>query len=164
MACPPFLKCRSQVCWDVSVYANMCVWVCVCGGGVLSLLDSGGLVWLLALYVLATSKVISGQLLSCDSVHSWRLKSVAPWGNQAADTMTQFFTQSYYPDTELTSPNKCWLPHSEATSINLMSFVWLNREPIPRSSAREARALPIWLPCPFGQWGMSIWESVDCHK
>ena len=45
--------------------------------------------WLVEFYVHATSKVISGQATTC--------------GNQAANTITRYRTQSYYPDTELTS-------------------------------------------------------------
>ena len=33
--------------------------------------------------VLATSKIISGRALTCDSVHTWRLYSAAPLGDQA---------------------------------------------------------------------------------
>ena len=38
--------------------------------------------WLSWFGVLATSKVISGRVPSCDSAHSWRLYSAAPLGNQ----------------------------------------------------------------------------------
>ena len=55
-------------------------------------------------YILATSKVISKWELTCNSAHSWRLYSAAPLGNQAASTVTQFPTQSHYPNTEPTSP------------------------------------------------------------
>ena len=58
----------------------------------------------LLLYVLATSKVISGQLPTCECVHSVRLYSVAPRGSQAVGTVTRYPTQSYYPDVERTSP------------------------------------------------------------
>ena len=55
-------------------------------------------------YVLATSRIIIGVVLICDNVQSWRLSSIAPLGNQAAGTMTQYPTQSHYPNTELPSP------------------------------------------------------------
>ena len=42
----------------------------------------------LLFYVLATSKVISWSVLSCDSVHSRRLYSAAPLGTQVISTMT----------------------------------------------------------------------------
>ena len=58
----------------------------------------------LLFYVLAASKVISGQVPSCDSAHSWRFYSAAPLGNQTASTMTRFPTHSHYPDTDPTSP------------------------------------------------------------
>ena len=60
--------------------------------------------WLLELYVLATPKVISGWVWTCDSAQSWQLYNVTPLGNQAASTMTQYPTQLYYSDKELTSP------------------------------------------------------------
>ena len=56
--------------------------------------------WLLEFYALATSKVILGQVMTCASVHSWRLYSAAPLGDQATSTMTWYPTQPQYPDTE----------------------------------------------------------------
>ena len=38
-----------------------------------------------------TSKVISGQVLTCDSTPSWWLYSAVPLGDQAAGTMTRFY-------------------------------------------------------------------------
>ena len=58
----------------------------------------------LLFYVLATSNVISGWILTCDSSHSWWLYSAAPLGQQTASTMTWNLFQSYYPDNEPTSP------------------------------------------------------------
>ena len=54
-------------------------------------------VCLLSSYVLVTSKVISGWVPTCDSVHSWWLCSAAPLGNQAISTMTRYPTQLHYP-------------------------------------------------------------------
>ena len=48
--------------------------------------------------------VVSGQVTTCDSVHSWQWYSAAPLENQAAVTMTRHPIQSHYPDTVLTSP------------------------------------------------------------
>ena len=47
----------------------------------------------------------------------------APLGNQAANTLTRFLTQSHYPDTELTSPCATLIMNAEheATSINLIN-------------------------------------------
>ena len=50
------------------------------------------------------AKVISGLVLTCDSVHSWLLYSAAPLGDEAIGTMTQVPNQLHYPDTEPTSP------------------------------------------------------------
>ena len=47
-----------------------------------------GSVCLLLFYVLAPSKVISGQVQTCDSAHSWQFYSAAPLDNQANITMT----------------------------------------------------------------------------
>ena len=55
-------------------------------------------------HILATSKFISGWVLTCHSAHSWLLYSAASLGHQAASTMTCYPTQSHYPNTELTSP------------------------------------------------------------
>ena len=42
---------------------------------------------LLLFYILATSKVISGRIVTYCSAHSWRLYSAVSLGHQAADTM-----------------------------------------------------------------------------
>ena len=44
--------------------------------------------WLLELYLLETSKVISGQVPTRDSAHSWWLFCAAPRGDQGTSTMT----------------------------------------------------------------------------
>ena len=59
---------------------------------------------LLEFDVLTTSKVISGWVPTCDSVHSWRLYSAAPLGSQAASNMTRYLTQLHYPNTVPTNP------------------------------------------------------------
>ena len=60
--------------------------------------------WSLEFYILLTSKVISGRVQTCNSVHSWWFYSAAPLSHQAANTMTWYLTQWHYTDTELTSP------------------------------------------------------------
>ena len=55
-------------------------------------------------HILATSKVIWGQVLNCDSAESWPLYNAAPLGDQTAISMTWYQTQSYYPDTEPSIP------------------------------------------------------------
>ena len=60
--------------------------------------------WLFEFYILATSKVILGHVLTCDSAHSWWLFSAFPPGNQAAGTKTQYPSQAHYLDTEPSSP------------------------------------------------------------
>ena len=73
---------------------------------------------LLLLYILATSKVISGRVQSCDSTHPWWLYSAALLGNQAAGAMTWYPTQSHYPDSTPTS----------LYPILIMLSVWLGSD------------------------------------
>ena len=47
---------------------------------------------LLLFYILASSKVISGRVLTWDSTHLWRLNSAATLGNQPTSTMTWYPT------------------------------------------------------------------------
>ena len=63
-----------------------------------------------------TSKVISGQVLICDSVHSW------PLGEQAASTMTWYPTQSHYHDPEPCPIIIVWLGSDKYT----FSSHWFN--------------------------------------
>ena len=53
-----------------------------------------GFYWLLGFYILATSHVISGQVPTCDSVHSGRLYSAFPVGDQATSNVTYSVTLS----------------------------------------------------------------------
>ena len=84
-------------------------------------------------------------LLSCDSAHIWWIYSAAALRDQPSDTMNQFPTQSYFPNTELTSP--CFIllmPSARLGSVTYevyMSLVWLDWDPISRSSAWEPCAL-----------------------
>ena len=55
---------------------------------------------MLEFYIRATSKFTSGLVLTCESAHSWCLYSAAPLENQASNTMTEYSTQSHYPNTE----------------------------------------------------------------
>ena len=48
--------------------------------------------WLLEFYVLATSKVISGEVQICDSAHLWQLYSAVLLRDHAARTMTWYST------------------------------------------------------------------------
>ena len=79
--------------------------------------------WLLELYVLATSKVISGCVRTYDSVNSWLLYSASPLRNQAAYMMTQYPTQSHYPNTELTSPYSILLMPSSRVGCENDNFL-----------------------------------------
>ena len=85
--------------------------------------------------ILATSKIISGRILTWDSVHSWWLYSGPSLGNQTASTMTHSVTLSWhwanqfllYPDN-----GKC-LARKQQVSI-LKSLVWLHPDSNPRGS------------------------------
>ena len=87
------------------------------------------IVYLLWFYVLATSKFLAGQRLTCDSVHSWRRYSAAPLGIQAVSTMTWYSIQPHYSDTEPTSPCpilitlRTYLARNRSVSI-LKSVFW----------------------------------------
>ena len=72
--------------------------------------DLQNVVWVVSIwygscvgFFLATSKVISEWVLTCDSAHSWRPYSAVSLGNQATSIMTWYPTQSHYPVTESTS-------------------------------------------------------------
>ena len=58
---------------------------------------------LLEFYALATSKVVSGWVLTCDSAHSWSVYSAGPLCDEATSNMTLYRTQSHYPDMEPTN-------------------------------------------------------------
>ena len=81
---------------------------------------------------LATFKVISGWVATCDSAHSWWLYSAVKLGNQTASTMTWYPTQSHYLDTELTSPCHILLVLSTRLESDKYQFnkslVWLDQE------------------------------------
>ena len=61
-------------------------------------------VCLLLFYILTTSKVISAQVLTWHSAHSWQLYSAASLGKQTTSSITWYPTQSHYPDTQPDSP------------------------------------------------------------
>ena len=69
--------------------------------------------------ILATSKVISGQVPTCDGGHSWRFYSAAPLGNHTVGAITRYSTQSHYRETELTSPCPILLMPSTRRSTDL---------------------------------------------
>ena len=51
-----------------------------------------------------TFKDTLGRVPTCDSVHSWRVYSAPPLGNQVAVIMSRYPTQTHYPDIKLTGP------------------------------------------------------------
>ena len=94
---------------------------------------------LLEYYVLATYKV-SRQVPTTDSVHPWRLYRASPLRDHASGIMTQYPTQSYYHDTELTSPRPILIMQSARLGSEKYQFCnsldWLDWELNSRPSAR----------------------------
>ena len=82
------------------------------------------------LYVLATSKVISKWVQTCGSVRSWRLYSAAPLGNQAANTVTCYPTQSHYPETEPNSYCPILIKPSANINFKAIGLTRLGFEPV----------------------------------
>ena len=62
---------------NVGTWGHVDMWTC----GHVDMWTCGQRACLLLFYVLATSKVTSGHVPTCDSAHSWRLYIVAPQGN-----------------------------------------------------------------------------------
>ena len=81
--------------------------------------------WLLEMYAFATSKVISGWVLTCDNAHPLWLYSVAYWE-----------TQSHYPDAELIPPShqtslhyvRLKGPRLCANFVNIVWTSWMDYE------------------------------------
>ena len=90
------------------------------------------LISLLLFYVVATSKVISGLLPTCDHSNSWWLCNDAPFGHQASSTMTWYATQSHYPATE---PSLSCPP----TLIMLSAWLWSDKYPFLSHGFDSAR-------------------------
>ena len=91
--------------------------------------------WLVcwSFYVLATFKVISGWVLTWNSVHSWWIYSADPLGYPVnVRTIILYPTQSHYPDPEPTSPCSTLIMSSTRLWSDkvkcLKSLVWLDRE------------------------------------
>ena len=85
----------------------------------------------LVFYILPTSKVLSGQVPTCDSAHSWWLYSAALLGNQATSTMTHSVTLSWlWANQSLCHPNyaECRARKRQVTIFN--SLVWLDQNQI----------------------------------
>ena len=113
---------------------------------------------LLLFYVQAIYKVMAGQVLTSDSVHSWRLYSAPSVGHQAAGTTTRYPTQSHYPDAEPTSFCPILIMPSvrlgnDKYQLQSKSLVWLDEVSNPSAifgftdrPKREAVTLLIWPP------------------
>ena len=70
--------------------------------------------WLLELYILARSTVISAQVPTCASAQPWQLYSAARTMKSEPDIQLD---QLHFPDTELTSPCRILLmPHARLGS------------------------------------------------
>ena len=78
----------------------------------------------LLFYVLTTSKITSGWILTCDRAHSW-WHSAASLGHQVAGTMTCYPTHSHYPDTEQISPHSILIMLSARLGSDKYKFLSL---------------------------------------
>ena len=127
-------------------------------------------VCLLLFYALASSKVISEPVLTCDSAHSWWLYSAGSREHQATSTMTWYPTQSPYPDIELTSPcarlgrdkyqffkSLVWL---ELYSCNCLICRWWYGVVMATSTVVEWRALSYLAARGRGVYGYLVKESL----
>ena len=94
------------------------------------------LVWLLEFHVLATSKVISGLVLICCSMHSWWLYSVT-W--------------------------KSGYQHHDMISYSVMlSWHWANQSPpYPINAKRQARK---WQVSILSRWVDSVWKVSNLNR
>ena len=90
-----------------------------------------GRVW--EFYILATSKVISGQVPTYDKVHFWGFYSAAPLRIHTIGTINRCSTQSHFTDTESTSLCAILLMLSARLGIHKYqlhkSFSSLDQEP-----------------------------------
>ena len=103
LTAPPYWKRQLRPVWEYS----LTLWVCPAGKPFhqqmsrhsksskcpQSSIQPGSCLQLLEVYILATSKVISGWAPTCDSAHSWWLSCAATLGDQAISTMTWYPTQ-----------------------------------------------------------------------
>ena len=116
-------------------------------------------VCLLLPYFLATSKVISGRVLTCDSMHSWRLHSAVSLGDHATSNSSWYLTQSNYPDTEPTSPCPALMMPSAwlvSDMYQFKSFIWLDQglnlqgsdSPISQNGRQRSHGMAEWV----GRW------------
>ena len=129
-------------------------------------IDAGFLVVYLLVYILATSKIISGWVPPCNSVHSWWLYSAAPPGDQATDTITWYPTQWHYSDTMGTSPCPILIIFSARLGNDKYKFdlIWLDREPNFQSLTPKSCGLPIQPPRPVGHKEVTLFRPPSGRK
>ena len=141
----------------------------------------GLFVYLLLFYILATSKVISGQVLTYNSAHSWWLYSAASLENQGTNTMTWHPTQSHYPDSEPT--NACpilimlstWIGSykyqlwghwfdSTRTQMPRSPKTWDGRSAIPSGVSGNEPHRPVGMDRGWSHLSLSGHMSIHCVK
>ena len=103
--------------------------------------------WLLEFYVLATPKVISGCVPTCDSVHSRWLYSAAPLGDQTASILTWYPTQTHCLDTEPTSPCPILMMQNTCRGVGRQEHL------------HKLELLLQWQQIPF--WKPPMWHTFD---
>ena len=104
---------------------------------------------LLMLYILVTSKVISGWVPTCDSAHSLRLYSAVALGIQAINTMTWFPTVTlcwHWVNQSFPYLNNAECLARKWQVSTLKSMVWIRTREvrIPNLPKREMDHLLIW--------------------
>ena len=123
----------------------------------------------LLLYVIATPKVISVQVLTCERVHSWRFYSVPPVVDQATRTMIWYPTQSHYPDTESTSPCPILIIASiwqGSDEVSVLKSLVIDQGSNPRGSFSHPAwytLVPVWL-INKTWWLNSTGRCVKCNQ
>ena len=117
---------------------------------------------LLVFYIVATSTVILGWVLTCNSAHSWRIYSPAPLGDQAASTMTWHLTLPHYPDIGPISPchilimMSAWLGSDKHKLLSHRSYVGGQYASISKNGIRTRNSLGHSIWC-------ARWNDIGVH-
>ena len=103
----------------------ICMW---CNREISSKMVSAQVFFCWLFYILATSKVISGRIMTDDSAQPWRLDSAASLGDQGSSIVTWYPTQLHSTDTEPTSPCPILIMPSAWLCSNKYQFLsqWFN--------------------------------------
>ena len=110
--------------------------------------------WLLEFYILATSTVMPGWVLTCNIAHL--IFSVLPhWEIRPPVTWPRYITQSYYTDIELTNPSPILL----MTSARL----WSDKHKCYKSDSGTKLLISHMLGPRCTKWPTAPGWSLCCH-